>query len=80
MLYWILNKFINSSFKVNHVLLYSVQLVPCELTRTVLTLTDDIRLPFSLGEKRKLRAARGSGITATMLTMTGEWARTSTII
>ena len=25
----------------------------------------DIRLPFSLGEKRKLRAARGSGITAT---------------
>ena len=28
-------------------------------------LTDDIRLPFSLGEKRKLRAARGSGITAT---------------
>ena len=27
-------------------------------------LTDDIRLPFSLGEKRKLRAARGSGITA----------------
>ena len=29
---------------------------------------DDIRLPFSLGEKRKLRAraARGSGITATM--------------
>ena len=28
-------------------------------------LTDDIRLPFKLGEKRKLRAARGSGITAT---------------
>ena len=28
-------------------------------------LTDDIRLPFSLGEKRKLRAACGSGITAT---------------
>ena len=28
-------------------------------------LTDDIRLPFELGEKRKLRAARGSGITAT---------------
>ena len=28
-------------------------------------LTNDIRLPFSLGEKRKLRAARGSGITAT---------------
>ena len=29
-------------------------------------LTDDIRLPFSLGEKRKLRAARGSGISVTM--------------
>ena len=29
------------------------------------SLTDDIRLPFELGEKRKLRAARGSGITAT---------------
>ena len=28
-------------------------------------LTDDIRLPFSLGEKRELRAARKSGITAT---------------
>ena len=26
--------------------------------------SSDIRLPFSLGEKRKLRAARGSGITA----------------
>ena len=36
---------------------------------TRLALTDDIRLPFwlSLGEKRKLRAARGSGITATRL-------------
>ena len=30
-------------------------------------LTDDIRLPFSLGEKRKLRAARGSGITCLTL-------------
>ena len=32
-------------------------------------LTDDIRLPFQLSElreKRKLRAARGSGITATI--------------
>ena len=29
-------------------------------------LTDDIRLPF-YGEKRKLRAARGSGITATKM-------------
>ena len=28
-------------------------------------LTDDIRLPFKLGEKLKLRAARGSGFTAT---------------
>ena len=27
------------------------------------------RLPFSLGEKRKLRAARGSGITATIHTL-----------
>ena len=35
-------------------------------------LTDDIRLPFSLGEKRKLRAVRGSGITAT-----SEFARSS---
>ena len=34
-------------------------------------MTDDIRLPFSLGEKRKLRAARGSGITAT--SATGQW-------
>ena len=36
------------------------------LDKTPHELTDDIRLPFSsLGEKRKLRAARGSGITAT---------------
>ena len=34
-----------------------------------LALTDDIRLPFWLGEKRKLRAARGSGITATSLAL-----------
>ena len=33
---------------------------------SILLLTDDIRL-LSLGEKRKLRAARGSGITATIL-------------
>ena len=30
---------------------------------------DDIGLPFSLREKRKLRAARGSGITARTATM-----------
>ena len=36
------------------------------LNVNVTALTDDIRLPFSLGEKRKLRAARGSGITATL--------------
>ena len=39
--------------------------------RLALNLTDDIRLPFlrKLGEKRKLRAARGSGITATTLNL-----------
>ena len=37
------------------------------LNRSPINLTDDIRLPFSLGEKRKLRAARGSGITATTI-------------
>ena len=37
----------------------------CRAARLLSTMTDDIRLPFSLGEKRKLRAARGSGITAT---------------
>ena len=36
------------------------------LRSTCRPLTDDIRLPFERnGEKRKLRAARGSGITAT---------------
>ena len=48
-----------------HLALIGCKLLIFDQSPSKVPLTDDIRLPFSLGEKRKLRAARGSGITAT---------------
>ena len=67
-LFWLSNCFAGAALlrHLDHLITYSLVGPRAKGSGLLQQLTDDIRLPFSLGEKRKLRAARGSGITATI--------------